>query len=523
MMIDVSNFKKKFIMKIILVLLLMPFFISSCSEDFLNLVPQHNSNEGTYFQTETHFTQALNGAYQKLRSTTDIQGYLIGEMRSDNTHYTFYATDRPDHIVFREDIANFVNNDRNQWTNNMYYECYNGISRANAVLGRIEAKGFSEAFTNEIVGQAKFLRAYFYFQLVRCFGGVPLYLQEVKDTDNAFLPRASEDETYNAILADVNDAIGKLKVVSFPQNGAVTQGAARMLLAKVLMTKPQRDYAGAEAQLREIMKMGYELQPDYADVFDISLKNSKESIFEVQYQQGDQGQQSNWLYYFIPKTTNAEKITGVPNCSTVLTGGWNVPTQEMVDSYEPGDLRLNTSVAVAVGYDDEISKLFVPEKVLNVGDPEIEEYKVAYFFVNKYRHAHSKILNTDDNWPIYRYSDVLLSLAECLVEQNRSSESIPYVNQVRSRAGLKGVPAVDADVVANERRHEFAFENHRWFDLVRTGKAIQVMTEYGKRTKAMYPYLLDGTYNVTKDKLILPLPYRELQMNTKLVQNPGYN
>ena len=509
-------------MKKIINAILIWFLLSSCSEDFLNLVPQHNSNEGTYFQTETHFTQAVNGVYQKLRSTTDIQGYLIGEMRSDNTHYSFYSTDRGDHIVFREDIANFVNDDRNQWTNSMYYECYSGISRANAILGRINAKNFPEAFKNEIIGQTKFLRAYFYFQLVRCFGGVPLYMEEVKDTENAFLPRSSVDETYNAILSDVNDAISKLKVVNFPQTGAVTQGAARMLLAKVMMTKPQRDYAGAEAQLREIMKMGYELQPNYADVFDISKKNNKESIFEVQYQQGDQGQQSNWLYFFIPKTTNAENITGVPNCSTVLTGGWNVPTQEMVDSYEAGDLRLNPSVAVAVGHNDEVSKLFVPEKVLQIGDPEIKEYEVSYYFINKYRHAHAKIANTDDNWPVYRYSDVLLSLAECLVLQNRAGEAVPYLSQVRTRAGLKSLPVVDANNLANERRHEFAFESHRWYDLVRTGKAIEVMTEYGKRTKAMYPYLLDITYQITENKLILPLPYRELQMNKLLIQNTGY-
>lgn len=491
---------------------------SSCSDDFLNLAPQSTPNENTFFKTEGHFNQAVGGIYNELRETLTWPGFLIGESRSDNTHYILSSLA---HSFRPEDVTDFVDDDQNKVTNNMYDYCYKGISRANTVLSRIEGTDFPEEFKNSIVGQSKFLRAYYYFMLVRCFGGVSLHLDEVRGTDNAFLPRSSAEDVYKAIINDATDAIAKLKAPEFPQTGFATQGSARMLLAQVLMTKPDRDYAGAETQLREIMKMGYKLLPDYDDVFDTSNKNNEESIFEVQYQQGNQGQQSNWLYLFMPKTPNGVVITGVEGTNTMTYGGYNTPTQDLIDSYEPGDLRLNTSVAVAAGHNSEDGS-FIPDAVLNVGDPKIKDYPVSYYFINKYRHAHARVDNTDDNWPIYRYSDVLLSLAECLVEQGKAAEAVQYVNQVRVRAGLPEVSAVDKYVVANERRHELAFENHRWFDLVRTGMAISVMNEYGKKAKKLYPYLQERTYNVTQDRLIFPIPFKERQVNTQLTQNPGY-
>ena len=104
----------------------------------------------------------------------------------------------------------------------------------------------------------------------------------------------------------------------------------------------------------------------------------------------------------------------------------------------------------------------------------------------------------------------------------QASEAVQYVNQVRTRAGLSSVSTITADIVANERRHELAFENHRWYDLLRTGKAIEVMTAYGKYIKTVDKELTDRTYNITADKLLYPIPYRELQINKALVQNPGY-
>lgn len=506
-------------MKRLIYIYIIMLFFSSCSSDFLDLGPQHYANESNFFKTEDHFNQAINGAYQSLRGVHSFYGTLMSEMRSDNTHYTRYEADRSQHQY--EEAVDFTNDELNTMTDDMYYNCYSGISRTNSVLDRIEGTSFSEDFKNHIIGQAKFLRAYFYFQLVQYYGGVPLYLKEVKGVNDAFLPRSTETEVYESIISDAKDAVSKLPTVSFPQDGSVTQGAARMLLAYALISQPTKNYPEAEIQLKEIMKMGYELLPDYGSIFDTANKNHKESIFEVQYQQGDQEQQSNWLYYFIPRTAEAEIITGVAGSNTIAIGGWNVPTQEMIDSYEPGDLRMNPSVAVVAGHNDEYDR-FVCDKVYNVGNLEIQNYPVFYYFINKYRHPHIKVQNTDDNWPVYRYADVLLLLAECLVEQGRATEAISLVNQVRQRAGLETLTAVTAEIVANERRHELAYEGHRWFDLLRTGKAIEVMSEYGKRMKAIYPYLSERTYQITQEKLLFPIPYRELQINSMLKQNSGY-
>lgn len=508
-------------MKKILYMLLAGAMMISCSESFLDLSPEHYSNEATFFKTESHFTQALNGVYERLRGVTGVQGWVIGEMRSDNTHYIRNNTDRGAQFVYREEVADFINDDQNQWSNEMYYCCYNGISRANTVLDRIRNKNFSEEFINSVVGEAKFLRAFYYFQLVQTFGGVPLYLTEVTGVNNAFLPRASVDEVYKQIIDDVTEAIDKLKAPQFPQSGRATQGSARMLLAKVLLTKPEHDYENAETQLREIMKMGYELEQNYKDIFETSNKNNKESLFEVQYQQGDQGQHSDWLYYFIPRTANAYIMTGVPDGSTLNWGGWNTPTQDLIDSYESNDLRINVSIAVAAGHNDE-NDYFICDKVLSMDEAANHNYPVTYYFVNKYRHEHAKVYNTNDNWPVYRYADVLLLLAECSLHTGNTAEALSLMNQVRRRAGLGELSSVTEEDIANERRHEFAFENQRWYDLVRTGKAIEVMNEYGKKVKKQFPYLQERTYKVTMEKLLFAIPYREMQINSQLKQNKGY-
>lgn len=507
-------------MKNIIIIALILLF-ASCSSDFLTLYPEHQSNEGNFFRTENHYYQALNGAYASLRSLTAEQGYLMGEMRSDNTHYTRYKPDRGIHILRRENIADFIVDDQNQWTDNMWTGCYTGISRTNTVIDRINQSEFSDNFKNEIIGQAKFLRAYYYFQLVKNYGGVPLQLNEVVDATTAFPgARASVDEVYTAIIADVSEAIEKLPAVTFPQDGKATKGAAKMLYAYALMTKPNPDQSGAESQLKDIINLGYDLLPNYKDVFEPVNKLSKEHIFSVQHLQGDQGQQSMYLYWFMPKSTEAKTITGIDASSTILTGGWNVPTPAMIASYEEGDERLDVSIKVAVGERD--GELMTIEEVLNVNDPRINDFEVSHPFVNKYNHSHSRYQNTDDNWPLFRFSDALLLLAECLVNQGKNSEALPFVNRVRNRAGLYSLNTVTADDIANERKHELAFENHRWYDLVRTGKAIEVMTEHGKYIKTIDPELPERTYNIKNEFLLYPIPYREMQINTDLVQNPGY-
>lgn len=349
-------------------------------------------------------------------------------------------------------------------------------------------------------------------------------LKEVTNEADAFQPNSTVEAVYEQVIKDVNESIqlGLPVPTTFPQSGRATMGAAKMLLAYAYMSKPTREYAKAEAVLIEITKMNYGLLDDYAAVFEPSNKNSKESILEVQYIAGEGGQHSDFAWRMIPKCSNNKFLMGISaNNYAFTSGGWNVPTKEMIDSYEVGDKRLDASIAVAEG--TVVSEQFTASAVKNPVGYTPTSGKDYFYFVRKYYHPpYSQGLQTGDNFPVYRYSGALLLLSECLLEQNKATAALPYINQVRTRAGLDPLIVVTKESVANEMRHELAFENHRWTDLIRTGKAIEVMTKFGTEMKKLYPWLLPTAFNVTENRLIYPFHYRELNVNKNLVQNKGY-
>jgi hypothetical protein len=349
-------------------------------------------------------------------------------------------------------------------------------------------------------------------------------LEEITAPDQAFKPRNTAEEVYDQIVKDLVTAIPILPVVTaFPQTGRATKGAAKVLLAYAYMSQGIRNYAGAETELLDVTRMNYSLLQDYASVFDPNNKNSSESIFEVQYMSDlVSGQQSDFAWIFIPKTLNSEILTGYHGGTMNIFSGWNVPTQEMVDSYEPGDKRLPASIAVVEGTISGVED-FTAKGIKSPVNYTPTAGITTRYMIKKYFHPpYITEFNTPDNFPIFRYSGALLLLAECLVQENKNAQALPYLNQVRQRAGLPPLAEATMDNVANEMRHELAFENHRWTDLIRIGKAIEVSNAKGVRLKALYGWLLPASFNVTPDKLIFPIPARELQINTQLTQNPGY-
>lgn len=507
--------------KIHSILIILALISASCNKDFIDLKPEGALTTGNFFETEDQFQQGLIGTYAMLRVTHGgLESWVMSEMRSDNTHYDFNPTDRGPQFLDRENIATFTDNSSSGIIANKYNLNFNGIQRANSILTRIEpAANISQAVKDNIIGQTKFLRALFYFDLVRYFGGVPLHTTEVSGLSGAFLPRATPEEVYQLIIADAQDAIAKLAAPAFPQIGRASKGSAAMLLADVYMT--QKKYAEAEIELKKITQMGYDLLPDYASVYALNNKNSRESIFEVQFQQGTTGLNSNFIYNFIPIGQN-QPITGI-NYNNRSIGGWNVPTQPMIDSYETGDQRLEASIAIAEG--TGTTGNFTIESVKSPAGYVAPPGKSGKPFIKKYLHPHTVANNTDDNFPVYRYADALLLLAEALNEQGKGSEALPYLNEVRERAGLLPSNETNQDilrtVIAHERKVELAFENKRWFDLLRTGKAIEVLSADGQYLKSIYPYLLPVTFDVTQNKLIYAIPLRETLIGN-LEQNPGY-
>lgn len=509
----------------ILIFLLLVVVLSSCKNNYLDLVPEDQPSGATFYQTEEQFRQALTAAYTPLRDLL-VNDFCTAEMRSDNTHYEFLSNNRGTAYVFRENIADFLDEPRNAYVNAVYFHCYKSISRANIVLDRIGSVNLDEGVRNDIEGQAKFLRAFNYFKLVRYFGGVPLFLHEVIKADDAFLPRSTAEDVYQQIISDAQSAIDQLSIPDkFPQSGLATKGAATMLLAEVYMT--QKKYAEAAAQLNSLTTMGYDLLPNYADVFSTANKNSKESIFEVQYQQGLQGeQQSNFIYSFLPRCLNTGLITYGIETNNTSTGGWNTPTSDIIAAYEVGDKRKDASIGIAEGsYNASLN--FQLSAYKSIENYQAATGKVGVPFIKKFLNPHIDKNNTDDNWPIYRYADALLLLAEAQNELGNTAGALEYLNKVRTRAGLTAITETNSsalrDIIWHERRVELAFENHRWHDLVRTEQALPVMQHYGLEIKKQYSYLLPSSYQVQEFRLLYPIPQSERELNPALTQNPGYN
>lgn len=519
----------KKIQYIAIVLVLM--VVASCKKSFLNLTPQDQVSEASYYQTTTQFRQALASTYVTLRAVFNEDFYMT-EMRSDNTDYDYYPVNVGTAYVHRENIHDWMDDANDSYEDDEYRYFYVGISRCNTILDHLpSATGVDAADKNEIQGEAEFLRAFYYFRAVRYFGGVPLSLHEVTTADQAFIPRASVDDVYKQIIADATDAITKLPAVTFTkgqQTGAATKGAATMLLADVYMT--QHNYAAAETLLKTLSGMGYSLLPTYAAVFSTANKNSVESIFEVQYTAGASGgQQSNFIFLFLPRTKNTSLITYGVKTDNSGSGGWNVPTQDLINAYEPGDTRLDASIGVAEGtYDaSDIMTITAYKSILNytpspgtVGRP----------FDKKVLNPSTVSNNTDDDWPVYRYADALLLLAEAQNEQGETTQALTNLNLVRQRAfgnSSHNITTTDQaalrTAIAHERRVELAFEDHRWFDLVRTGTAIDVMKAFAAQIKQLHSYLPSNSYDVEPYRLIYPIPFSQVSLNPQLKQNPGYS
>lgn len=509
--------KKLFILYIVVCLTQL-----SCKKDFIILTPPDSYTANNYYQTEPQFRSALVAAYAPLRDVL-VNDYLTSEMHSDNTVYQPLPSNRGTAIVERENISDFLSTSVNAYVAATWQHSYTGISRCNIVIERLLNADIPDDARKNIDGQAKFLRALNYFKLVRLFGGVPLFLKEVNKADDAFNPRATVEEVYNQIILDAKDAIQELGVpAKFPQTGEATKGAASLLLAEVYMV--QKKWADAEVLLQSVTKMGYDLLPDYASVFAPANKNSKESIFEIQFLGGTVvGATPNPLcFHFLPRSNDTKLLTGV-TINNTATGGWNTPTTDLIGSYESGDKRLDASIGIAEGVYNG-SNYFVYSAAKSILNYTPAAGKIGVPYIKKYLHTVEAPTGSSDDFPIYRYSDVLLLLAEALNEQGKSGDALIPLNKVRTRAGLAAATSTDQtalrQIIYHERRVELAFENHRWTDLLRTGTALTVMNAFGVEIKKELPFLASDAYVLNNNSLLYPIPQTDIDLNPDITQNP---
>lgn len=451
--------------------------LASCdTKDFLTVPPETALSSVTFFKTEADFQQAVNGAYVPLRAMNNGLSMLLSEQHSDNARYVrnvlFGATENQGNLAdFNVPTFNGITTNGNVL--NMYRQNYQIIARTNQVLALIDGVEMPEASKNNLRGQALFLRALAYFELVRYFNRAPLQLAPVADRLTSAQPLATAEVLYAQIIKDVQEALPLLPRKSAQEAGRATSGSAGALLANVYMI--QKKWAEAEAVLKTIVASNeYSLIPDYANVHSTTNgnKNNRESVFEVQYLEGAQGLNGSFLYAMIPAPMAPNElvtITGTANPQPITGEGNNIPTPDIIAAYEPGDKRKDVSIGfITLGGALHKNKVFP--------------------YIKKYAKPHALHGNHGMNWPIYRYSEVLLFLAEALMEQNKLGEALPFLNQVRLRAGLAAVAASSQTQlrtdIYQERRVELAFESKRLHDLVRTGRLVSVITAYGNRVKA---------------------------------------
>lgn len=455
---------------------LLVLTLSGCQKDFLTVVPETLLSSATFFTKEADFQQAVNAAYVPLRPIHNEWAWILGEMHSDNTYYArnilFGAVDNTENIAdFAVPSANGVT--ANNPVLQQYRLDYQIIARTNQILALIDKVEFAQASKDNLKGQALFLRAFAYFELVRYFGKAPLHLVPVTGREDAALPLSTADQLYAQIEKDVTEASKLLPNKAKQEAGRATSGAAKMLLANLYLV--QKKWGQVETLMKDVITNdGYSLMPNYDNAFSFNAtnKNNVESVFEVQYLEGAAGLNGNLPYRIIPTPILAAElgpITGTSNPQALSGENNNVPTPDMIAAYEAGDKRKDISVGyVTLSQSARDNKL--------------------YPYAKKLVRTHSLHQNTGTNFHVYRYAEVLLYMAEALNEQGKTADAATYLNQIRTRAGLAASKATSqADMrtaIWQERRVELAFENKRWFDLVRTGRVKEVIGAYGARVKA---------------------------------------
>ena len=442
-----------------MIVVLVSSLAISCSNDFINILPTSSVSVDILYKTDKDFKDALTATYSVFQDLYQ-NFYVFGDIRGDDSWMQIYKNNSPSY----SDLFTITSSDGERY-----------------------------------IGEARFLRALAYFDLVRIFGAVPAVTTPVSIEGSYRVPREPVENVYETII--IPDFIAAESALpakcSGDEVGRATSGAAKSLLGRVYLTKG--DFLNAESKLKEVTTMGYQLLANYEDLFDYTKsEHHSEYIFDIEYQSGI-GEGSTFTTAFFPNFSEMNEFFNITGAGQE----YNNPTQELISLFVPGDTRKEVTVGVPGGFYDADSVFHALPTSTN------QTYTKKYFDSSPVR-ADSKA-----NWKVIRYADVLLMYAEALNENGKPQQAIPFLNQVRTRAGLEGYPNTMSqtetrDAIVLERRLELSFEGVRWFDLVRTGKAYEVMKD-----KGMAPYMT-----------VFPIPLSQVQIindPTIFPQNPGYD
>jgi starch-binding outer membrane protein, SusD/RagB family len=533
--------------KKIIILTLIIGFIEGCSTDLLDITPKNQLIESNYYQTEADLQSALIAAYDPISWVYCGAGsfhygasnFVNLNVASDDANAG--GTPGGQDILAYQGADKFNLIPSTQNIESIWLKNYTGIYRCNILL---EKASVNDA-TAEIRAEAKFLRAYYYFDLVRFYGDVVLLDHPVTPSEYN-LTRTPASKIYDFIVKDLTEAIPDLtekNKLSASELFRATKSAAQTLLGKVylFMSSTANNYGNyyqnAADLFGNVIQSGiYSLQSDYDMNFDAKHEHGIESIFELEYTNtGNSTFGCDANGYSTDEAPVDAKLCGIrtwtqgSDRSVVnLIGGWGFvkPTRELVDAYisEHDTVRLNYNIYLADPLTPEINSMFKFNlrqygTWLNTDEEASADYEG--FFRRKYRYDVSFVPVSDIsilNTVIMRYSDVLLMMAECIVngatDTKNGNSAAYYVNKVRTRVKLPSISTVSMDDIKKERRLEFAFEMIRYWDLLRWGDADNVFTNYkpGK-----------GYYWDPAKKGLWPIPLTEInRTGGSLTQNPGY-
>ncbi len=488
----------------------------SCSKNFLDVPVQGGE---TTAADPTLAQKLVTGVYHSLMQGDswghgDVHGFAFiaaTNIMSDDADKGSYAGDQSDVVAPMDD---FTLTPTNEFSLTLWSGHYNAIGAANQALQALQTAAIDTVSKVELMAEVRFIRGYLYFNLVRMFGGVPIILRVPKDatdanTDPAFQTRATDSAVYNTSISDLQYAVDHLPLKAAAVPGHATKGAAEGILAKVYMY--QKQWKKCFDLTNEIISSGqYQLLSDYSLIWRQAYENSSESLFEI-----ETGQFNNANLKVDNYTVCQGPRVGGAGGWDDLGWGFNGPSLSLINSYEPGDVRKDaTIIAIDNSGTHKGTILWDGFRI-----PSSDSCQNLYY---NYKAYTSKLKETfadpgDKDRPknirILRYADILLMNAEASLqpEVNQPSVAVTDIAPLRQRAQLPPKGSVTIDDVWQERHIELAMEHDRFSDIVRQGRAAQIMHAAGK------PNFVAG-----KNEL-LPIPSSQIQLSAnKLKQNPGY-
>jgi len=493
------------------IVLLLALSIHACSTDFIDLEPRGTTLESNFYKTEENFFQALIAAYDVLQwqggDGWTMKLGLLNAASDDTFAGGSNASDQPKWVAYDNfTLDPFLGPQLGLWD-----KSYTGIYRANLYLQKLEeSEGLSEAFINRTEAEIKFLRAYFYFDLVRFFANVPLITAPVSGDDLYTQTQNSPEEIYTLIEQDLMDAKNSFELpATLPpaEYGRITKGAVNALLGKVILYQNDESKMNqAAGHFQDVIDANlYALEEDFGDIFKSSNEFGIESVFEIPHSTKAAGG-----YDIFPNGTEG-------NFSVQFMG----MRDYIGDTYAPGwsFCPVSEKLVDLLKNDPRYEHTIIDGKLLKLqGSDYTEGYQNTDYFVKKYAPLADETapdgdvaLNWGNNVIEIRYADVLLMAAEAFARSGDETTAKQYLNQVRLRVSvqpLSGSGQALLDRILRERQRELATEGHRFFDLVRTGNAVAELGDQG--------------FTPNKNEL-LPIPQSEIDITEGLIiQNPGY-